>query len=64
MNIFNFLKWGLPSDVNGFHLYSYISILSKTKCKQLNNKLDNAIQDFEELNHLNNIALLYQMYEN
>ena len=34
------------------------------ECKHLNNKLDNAIQDFEELNHLNNIALLYQMYEN
>ena len=23
-----------------------------------------AMEDFEELNHLNNIALLYQMYEN
>ena len=27
------------------------------------NKLDNAIKDFEELNHLNNIALLYEMFE-
>ena len=26
-------------------------------------RLDNAIKDFEELNHLNNIALLYEMYE-
>ena len=33
------------------------------ECKQLNNKLDNAIKDFEELNHLNNIALLYEMFE-
>ena len=31
--------------------------------KHLNNKLDNAIKDFEELNHLNNIALLYEMFE-
>ena len=33
------------------------------ECKHLNNKLDNAIQDFEELNHLNNIALLYEIYK-
>ena len=33
------------------------------ECKHLNNKLDNAIQDFEELNRLNNIALLYEMFE-
>jgi len=33
------------------------------ECKHLNNKLDNAIKDFEELNHLNNIALLYEMFE-
>ena len=26
-------------------------------------KLDDAIKDFEELNHLNNIALLYEMFE-
>ena len=34
------------------------------ECKHLNNKLDNAIQDYEEINRLNNIALLYEMYEN
>ena len=33
------------------------------ECKHLNSKLDNAIQDYEELNRLNNIALLYEMYE-
>ena len=33
------------------------------ECKQLNNKLDDAIKDFEELNRLNNIALLYEMFE-
>ena len=34
------------------------------ECKHLNNKLDNAIRDYEEINRLNNIALLYEMYEN
>ena len=34
------------------------------ECKHLNNKLDNVIQDYEEINRLNNIALLYEMYEN
>ena len=33
------------------------------ECKHLNSKLDNAIQDYEELNRLNNIALLYEMFE-
>ena len=33
-------------------------------CKNLINKLDNAIKDFEEIQHLNNIRLLYEMYEN
>ena len=33
------------------------------ECKQLNNKLDDAIKDYEELNRLNNIALLYEMFE-
>jgi len=36
---------------------------SPEECKRLNSKLDNAIKDFEELNHLNNIALLYDMFE-
>ena len=33
-------------------------------CKNLINKLDSAIKDFEEIEHLNNIRLLYEMYEN
>ena len=33
------------------------------ECKHLNNKLDDAIKDYEELNRLNNIALLYEMFE-
>ena len=33
------------------------------ECKHLINKLDNAIKDIEEINHLNNISLLYEMYE-
>ena len=33
-------------------------------CKNLVNKLDCAIKDFEEIEHLNNIRLLYEMYEN
>ena len=33
------------------------------ECKQLNNKLDDAIKEYEELNRLNNIALLYEMFE-
>ena len=33
-------------------------------CKNLINKLDCAIKDFEEIEHLNNIRLLYEMYEN
>ena len=33
------------------------------ECKHLNNKLDDAIKDYEEINHLNNIALLYEMFE-
>ena len=33
------------------------------ECKHLNNKLDNAIKDFEEIIHLNNIAILNDMYE-
>ena len=34
------------------------------ECKHLNNKLDNAIKDFEEIIRLNNIALMYDMYNN
>ncbi len=33
------------------------------ECKHLINKLDNAIKDIEEINHLYNISLLYKMYE-
>ena len=33
------------------------------KCVKLKNKLDDAITDFEEINHLNNIAILNDMYE-
>ena len=33
-------------------------------CKNLIKKLDCAIKDFEEIEHLNNIRLLYEMYEN
>ena len=33
------------------------------ECKHLINKLDQGIKDFEEINHLNNISLLYEMYE-
>ena len=33
-------------------------------CKNLINKLDNAIKDFEEIIRLNNIALMYDMYNN
>ena len=33
------------------------------ECKRLINKLDNAIKDIEEINHLHNIALLYEMFE-
>ena len=32
--------------------------------QNLINKLDCAIKDFEEIEHLNNIRLLYEMYEN
>jgi len=37
---------------------------SPEECKHLNNKLDNAIKDFEEIIRLNNIALMYDMYNN
>ena len=34
------------------------------KSINLINKLDSAIKDYEEIEHLNNIRLLYEMYEN
>ena len=34
------------------------------ECKHLNSKLDNAIKDFEEIIRFNNIALMYEMYDN
>ena len=33
------------------------------ECKHLNNKLDNAIKDYDEIIRMHNIALLYEMYE-
>ena len=35
-----------------------------SKSINLINKLECAIKDLEEIDHLNNIALLYEMYEN
>ena len=33
------------------------------ECKHLNNKLDNAIKDYDEITRLHSIAMLYEMYE-
>ena len=68
--LIDFTEFELETIANSMEDYiNYDELLLLTlhlpnECKHLNNKLDNAIKDFEELNHLNNIALLYQMYEN
>ena len=56
------MKSELQVNLNYYELLLLILHLPK-ECKHLNSKLDNAIQDYEELNRLNNIALLYEMYE-